>query len=149
MELKINFTSPIREYVAQKLQISFKFGRGYAAGKVKTFGSEEARYKVCKVKCYDIEARKKIFSSSWYEVRDTHLDDSVDGEEVFCGDKDELADFLLELDELHESFSYKGGKEGNGGKFDVFVYKDLGKKDIRSLDGIIKKKLNALPYMKL
>ena len=139
------FTSPFRDYIAQKMQVPFKFGRKYAKQKVKTFEAPEARYSICKVTCYDLGADgKRTFSSDWYEVYDAAHPDLVDGEEVFSGQEEEIAGFLLELDQQREFFSYKGRDDETEGDDCIFTYEPLDNKEVKSLDNLIKQKLDAL-----
>lgn len=137
MERQEQFTSPIREYLAQKMQTSFAFTE---LKEIPTFETPGAKYEVRVVGCYLTEeeaAKDRItldksrplrvrflgktkpellkpdlfLSSSWYEVHeinDGSLDDLVDNECVHQGNGIETADFLLKLDIEGKHFSYCG-----------------------------------------
>ena len=134
-EQKQIFASPIRKYLAQKLQLSFDFAEGE---NIFTFETAGARYEVRVTECYLIkeevgkEGQKldksrplKVvfqdkskpqrlkpdlyFSSSWFEVHqinDNTLSDSIDNECVYQGNGLQIADFLLNLDRERNHFSY-------------------------------------------
>jgi hypothetical protein len=130
------FTSPIRRYVTGELQVSFDFAKDmkreihtfetpkarYEVRIVECYLTPEEAAKdgttLNKSQQLKLYSRSRsvnpkptgLFrSSSWFEVYDivnNKLDCCVENRQMYQGNADEMAEFLLELDEEHEYFSY-------------------------------------------
>lgn len=167
-ETNQNFTSPVRRYIAQLLQASFPFGQEYEE-KVETFEIPSAKYEVRVMECYltkkeagekneflDLSKTLKLgsdllfFSSSWFEVHERdHYEAgcTVENECVYEGDGDEIVNFLLELDDEHEHFSYCGRGWFCEPEIDddpAYKSRPLNLNEQNSLDALIKQRLDAL-----
>ena len=161
-EQKEIFTSPIRKYLSQKLQLSFDFAG--CEDETKTFETPQADYEVRKIECYltKEQARKEgttildysckfkvkgssvFFSSSWYEIFTTYTDDLFEG--MCQGNENEITEDLLWLELQKEHFCYSIVKEEINyiEKGCYFRYRSLNAGEIKSLDNLIKQKLDDL-----
>lgn len=169
------FTSPVRKYITERLQVPFDFAKEII---IPTFETPKARYEVRVAEWYlTLEEAAKdghvldksrplklepksgsskpkptdlFFSSSWFEVyniSNEELDDDVENEQVYQGNLQETAAFLLELDGEREHFSYcqlNWFSEPDIFEGHAQVDRSLQPGERESLDALIKQKLDVL-----
>ena len=161
-EQKEIFTSPIRKYLSQKLQLSFDFAG--CEDETKTFETPQADYEVRKIECYltKEQARKEgttildyscelkvkglslFLSSSWYEIFTIYTDDLFEG--ICQGNENEIVEDLLWLELQKEHFSYnsKCNDDGDSDEGCYLIRRPLNQEEKKSLDSLIKQKLDLL-----